>query len=65
MAGPDLYWHCAACGTYEPVEPTGGDDEYAVGDMERCIDCGDGTAHVVEGTPEGPLTPPPATPAAL
>lgn len=43
----DLYWHCLQCGAHEPVEPTGGTNEYALGDKEPCITCGDGTAHVV------------------
>lgn len=42
-----LYWHCLNCGAHEPVEPTGGTEQYGLGDRERCIDCGDGTAHVV------------------
>ena len=43
-----LYWHCLRCGAHEQVEPTGGsDDEYVVGDQEKCIDCGDGFCRVV------------------
>lgn len=44
-----LYWHCLQCGAHDPVEPTGGteQDQYALGDHEPCITCGDGTAHVV------------------
>ena len=47
MTDEVLYWHCLACGDHEPVEPTGGAEEYVLGDKERCITCGDGTAHVV------------------
>jgi hypothetical protein len=43
----DLYWHCLQCGSHDPVELTGGEEEYALGDHEKCIACGDGTAHVV------------------
>jgi hypothetical protein len=43
----DLYWHCLQCGDHEPVAPTGDGNEYVLGDKERCIKCGDGTAHVV------------------
>jgi hypothetical protein len=43
----ELYWHCLQCGAHDPVQPTGGDDEYALGDHEKCVDCGDGTSHVV------------------
>ena len=43
-----LYWHCLDCGDHAPVESTGdADEEYKLGDMERCIICGDGTSHVV------------------
>ncbi len=42
-----LYWHCLRCGDHEPVEPTGGAEEYTVGDSEKCIACGEGMAHVV------------------
>lgn len=45
--GEPLYWHCLACGAHDPVEPTGDDVAYGLGDHEPCIDCGDGTAHVV------------------
>lgn len=45
---PPLYWHCLHCGAHEPVQPTGDvEQDYALGDHERCIDCGGGTAHVV------------------
>lgn len=27
-----LYWHCLTCGAHDPVEPTGGSEEYVVGD---------------------------------
>jgi hypothetical protein len=43
----NLYWHCLQCGEHDPVEPTGDTVEYALGDHEPCITCGDGTAHVV------------------
>ena len=43
----DLYWHCLQCGAHDPVEPTGGAEQYVLGDHEPCIDCGDGTAHVM------------------
>lgn len=42
-----LYWHCLQCGAHEPVQPTGDEHGYKLGDHEPCIDCGDGTAHVV------------------
>lgn len=42
-----LYWHCLHCGAHDPVEATGGVEQYGLGDHEKCIDCGDGTAHVV------------------
>lgn len=42
-----LYWHCRRCGAHEPVEPTGGDERYRLGDREKCITCGSGMAHVV------------------
>lgn len=41
------YWHCLQCGAHDPVEPTGSDEQYVLGDHEPCIDCGDGTAHVM------------------
>ena len=49
MNEQELYWHCLQCGAHDPVEPTGGTerDQYALGDHEPCITCGDGTAHVV------------------
>lgn len=48
MSAPlPLYWHCLQCGAHEPVELTGGDEQYTLGDHEPCITCGDGTAHVV------------------
>lgn len=43
----ELFWHCLDCGAHEPVQPTGDAEDYSLGDHERCIDCGDGTAHVV------------------
>jgi len=43
----DLYWHCLKCGAHELVQPTGGDEKYVLGDKEKCIECGDGMAHVV------------------
>ena len=47
MNHQELYWHCLQCGAHDPVEPTGGTDEYVPGDHEPCITCGDGTAHVM------------------
>lgn len=47
MSAPDLHWHCLHCGAHDPVEPTGGPESYALGDWEKCIDCGDGQVHVV------------------
>lgn len=41
------YWHCLQCGAHDPVEPTGDEVEYTLGDHEPCIECGSGTAHVV------------------
>jgi hypothetical protein len=41
----DLYWHCLQCGDHNPVEPTGDEGEYTLGDHEPC-ECG-GTAHVM------------------
>ena len=43
----ELFWHCLDCGDHEPITPTGGAESYDVGDKEKCIACGDGTAHVV------------------
>jgi hypothetical protein len=47
IAAEQLFWHCLHCHGHEPVEPTGGDDQYVAGDKEKCIDCGDGTAYVM------------------
>lgn len=44
---PLLYWHCLKCGDHEPVQPTGGEENYAVGDSEPCITCGHGMAYVM------------------
>lgn len=42
----DLYWHCLRCGANDPVELTGDEVTYDLGDREPCTDCGDGTAYV-------------------
>lgn len=50
-----LRWQCRTCNADEPVEKTGGDHEYAVGDKEPCTTCPDGTAVVVASTRLGDL----------
>ena len=43
-----LFWHCIGCGDHEVVESTGDpDEEYSVGDSEKCITCGESYAHVM------------------
>lgn len=42
-----LYWHCLQCGDHAPVEPTGDGNNYALGDSEKCTECGEGFSHVV------------------
>lgn len=37
-----LYWHCHACGRHELAQPG-----YGLGDSEPCVECRNGTAHVM------------------
>ena len=32
MTTDTLYWHCLHCGAHDPVEPTGGAENYTLGD---------------------------------
>lgn len=41
-----LYWYCETCGAVEDVEPTGGEENYALGDREACTTCEEGVAKV-------------------
>jgi hypothetical protein len=48
MTQKNLYWYCKECNEYELVTTTGDlKQEYCIGDKEPCINCENGTAHVV------------------
>lgn len=42
-----LYWHCTECGDHHQLDDEQRANGYEDGDSERCIECGDGTSHVM------------------
>ena len=43
-----LFWHCLNCGAHDAVESTGDPaNEYGLGDWDMCVECCEGTTHVM------------------